>query len=424
MRILLSLLALLAGSAYAQTVTDPQPLALVCAYNSAIPSPSNGTFFYVQCDSTGKLITSGAVPGGTNGQVQYNNSGAFGGFTVGGDGTLNTSTGSLIVTKTNGVSFGTAATQNTGTSGANIPLLNAANTWSLAQTFSAGVSSSTFVTAGGASYLGFNARTIFDSSVDGVIRVSNWAQTDFTRLQLGGTTSSFPAIKRSAATLAFRLADDSADAAISSAAITASGKVTGPTATTSLASFNAPHGTAPTSPADGDIWTTTAGMYLRINGATSGPFVIGTSGATICLNNAACTFSNNMTFSGLSYFVYNSAGAYPSTANLGLAPMFNFSNAAGEVDFFNTYTSATDSFRFYQQTGASAATLVGTLTTTAAIFPGEIRTGSTTLHRTTVALTDGAGSSAGTLTNAPAVGNPTKWIPINDNGTTRYIPAW
>ena len=40
------------------------------------------------------------------------------------------------------------------------------------------------------------------------------------------------------------------------------------------------------------------------------------------------------------------------------------------------------------------------------------------------AFDNGAGSSAGTLTNAPAVGNPTKWIPIDDNGTTRYIPAW
>jgi len=38
--------------------------------------------------------------------------------------------------------------------------------------------------------------------------------------------------------------------------------------------------------------------------------------------------------------------------------------------------------------------------------------------------TNGAGAQAGTLTNAPAVGNPTKWIPFDDNGTTRYIPAW
>lgn len=55
------------------------------------------------------------------------------------------------------------------------------------------------------------------------------------------------------------------------ASISAAGKVTGATATTSTASFRAPHGTAPTSPVDGDMWTTTAGLYVRINGATVGP---------------------------------------------------------------------------------------------------------------------------------------------------------
>lgn len=58
--------------------------------------------------------------------------------------------------------------------------------------------------------------------------------------------------------------------------------------------------------------------------------------------------------------------------------------------------------------------LSGTLTTT----------GGAVLHKTSSALTNGAGASVGTLTNAPAAGNPTKWIGINDNGTTRYIPAW
>jgi hypothetical protein len=43
---------------------------------------------------------------------------------------------------------------------------------------------------------------------------------------------------------------------------------------------------------------------------------------------------------------------------------------------------------------------------------------------TTATITSGAGAGAGTLTNAPAAGDPTTWIPINDNGTTRYIPAW
>jgi hypothetical protein len=46
------------------------------------------------------------------------------------------------------------------------------------------------------------------------------------------------------------------------------------------------------------------------------------------------------------------------------------------------------------------------------------------LVRTNTALTDGAGANTGTLTNAPAAGDPTKWIGIDDNGTTRYVPAW
>ena len=39
----------------------------------------------------------GGTPGGSSGQVQYNNAGAFGGFTVGGDATLNTGTGALTI---------------------------------------------------------------------------------------------------------------------------------------------------------------------------------------------------------------------------------------------------------------------------------------------------------------------------------------
>lgn len=46
------------------------------------------------------------------------------------------------------------------------------------------------------------------------------------------------------------------------------------------------------------------------------------------------------------------------------------------------------------------------------------------IHETSAALTDGAGANTATLANAPSAGNPTKWIAINDNGTTRYIPTW
>lgn len=46
------------------------------------------------------------------------------------------------------------------------------------------------------------------------------------------------------------------------------------------------------------------------------------------------------------------------------------------------------------------------------------------LITTNTAITDQAGASIGTLNNAPSAGNPSKWILINDNGTTRKIPTW
>lgn len=42
-----------------------------------------------------------------------------------------------------------------------------------------------------------------------------------------------------------------------------------PASTTSVPSLNVPHGTAPTTPTDGDIWTTTSGIYARVNGSTN-----------------------------------------------------------------------------------------------------------------------------------------------------------
>lgn len=62
--------------------------------------------------------------------------------------------------------------------------------------------------------------------------------------------------------------------------------------------------------------------------------------------------------------------------------------------------------------------------TAMSLLTGGLTVGTTTLLTSSVALTNGAAAATGTLLNAPAAGNPTKWIPINDNGTTRYVPAW
>jgi len=58
---------------------------------------------------------------------------------------------------------------------------------------------------------GFYLQTIgfLTGTSTGVMRLSDNADTSFGRLQLGGTTSSFPAIKRNGAAIDFRLADDS-----------------------------------------------------------------------------------------------------------------------------------------------------------------------------------------------------------------------
>jgi hypothetical protein len=53
-------------------------------------------------------------------------------------------------------------------------------------------------------------RFAIDAPTDGVAVLYNNAQTDFGRLQFGGTTSSFPALKRNATALETKLADDSA----------------------------------------------------------------------------------------------------------------------------------------------------------------------------------------------------------------------
>ncbi len=52
------------------------------------------------------------TPGGSNNQLQYNNAGAFGGFTATGDASITPSTGAVVVSATNGVAFAPSATTN------------------------------------------------------------------------------------------------------------------------------------------------------------------------------------------------------------------------------------------------------------------------------------------------------------------------
>jgi hypothetical protein len=66
--------------------------------------------------------------------------------------------------------------------------------------------------------------------------------------------------------------------------------------TTTTAGLNVPHGTAPTSPVNGDIWTTTSGVFARINAGTQQLMSLGntqTVSGSITFSNASQTLGNS-----------------------------------------------------------------------------------------------------------------------------------
>lgn len=89
---------------------------------------------------------------------------------------------------------------------------------------------------------------------------------------------------------------------VSATAITTTPPIILPAATTSAPSIRIPHGTAPSSPTNGDVWTTTIGMYARINGNTVGPFGTGatyTASAPTAITGALWA---NSTYNSLSVY--------------------------------------------------------------------------------------------------------------------------
>jgi len=80
---------------------------------------------------------------------------------------------------------------------------------------------------------------------------------------------------------------------------TLTGKLNTIASAVGAAGFSLPHGTAPTSPTNGDIWTTTSGLYARINGNTVGPYSAAGSLATtsqILANSAGLILSTDQTW--------------------------------------------------------------------------------------------------------------------------------
>lgn len=65
--------------------------------------------------------------------------------------------------------------------------------------------------------------------------------------------------------------------AATGSSLTLTGTATLPAATNSLSPLRIPHGVTPSSPTNGDIWTTTTGVFARVNGVTTPLSTIGNS---------------------------------------------------------------------------------------------------------------------------------------------------
>jgi hypothetical protein len=92
------------GTAAPVPLSKTQLTTLINVFTSALPGAvplsGGGTANFLRADGTWAAPASGGTPGGSSGQIQYNNAGAFGGFTASGDLTFNTGTGVATLANT------------------------------------------------------------------------------------------------------------------------------------------------------------------------------------------------------------------------------------------------------------------------------------------------------------------------------------
>lgn len=152
---------------------------------------------------------------------------------------------------------------------------------------------------------------VFNGGTNSIVLLQNDAGNDFNRLQFGGTTSSFPALKRSTTTLQVRLADDSADAGFSALTGAFSGALT--VSVNGALSAPAINGTG-TWITGGSATTTKPYALIEPTGTTSTAW--STSGTGLGIN-AASGFSGhliNCQVAAADRFNVNSSGGIRSYA--------------------------------------------------------------------------------------------------------------
>jgi hypothetical protein len=173
-------------------------------------------------------------------------------------------------------------------------------------------------------------------------------------------------------------------------------------------------GVAPTSPANGDVWITTSGMYARINGVTVGPFSAG-GGGGVALPQ---TVSGTVTSGGIPYFnsttqmstsallaanalvVGGGAGTAPSTVTTGTGVITALGFGVNTASGFPLVNSTLPTVGHCLQWGATGVTDAGGACTTGG-GGGTVSSGNTgqlAYYAATGTTVSGATTGTGVLT--------------------------
>ena len=185
--------------------------------------------------------------------------------------------------------------------------------------------------------------------------------------------------------------------------IDANGKVsTNASEATNGAGFNIAHGVAPTTPVNGDIWTTTSAVFARINAGTQQLMNLGSTQ----------TVSGSITFSNAS----QTLGSSTATGTINVASGATISASTKTVNVATGGVSGSTTTTTIGPVLGASTTSIGNTTAASTL---NLATGAT-LTATTKAVNIGTSGVAGSTTNI-AIGSTTGTSTTTLQGTTNGI---
>ncbi len=204
--------------------------------------------------------------------------------------------GKGLVTAVSTAALGTAAAQNTGTSGGNVPLLNGANSWGARQVFAAATS--------GASSINLPAGTTPTAPASGDLWFDG---TDF-KGRSGSTTltlaspsvTAVNSINGHTGVVVLSNSDVTSSLGYTPANLagdTFTGRLVSAPSTTSAASLNLADGTAPSAPGGGDLWAASGALKYRTSSGSTKTIAFTDSALSGSTTGSAATLTTARTLS-------------------------------------------------------------------------------------------------------------------------------